>query len=96
LLDKYPEYVIKRYESGSIATNADCDVIYRLALEKVGKEPARQEYKLGREFSSRGNMPLTVSSSEQPRFTVGSQENPRQVSAGMKGNPVHVVIDEGR
>jgi hypothetical protein len=95
LLDKYPEYVIKRYESGSVATNADCDAIYRLALDKVGKITARQDYKMGRDPSLRSTSQSTLYIPEHNQVPIASQENAKQVFTGMKGNPVHVVVDEG-
>jgi len=97
LLEKHPEFVVKRYESGAVATNAECDMIYRQALERLrGREPLTAS-----SYSFRADEALpTLSGSASPRPDISRlaapQDPERQIFAGMKGNPVHVVVDEGR
>ena len=94
LSDKHPEYVVKRYESGSVATNAECDAIYAQALEKISRRsPSAYRSQVDNSIS---HSPLSQArtSSGVPRSPI-SQDNARPVFAGMKGNPVHVVVDEG-
>lgn len=94
LLDKHPDYVVKRYESGGVATNAECDSIYAQALEKLARRSTSS-------YRYRSDSSISESPVAPPRPTVDvprlaiSQDNGRQVFAGMKGNPVHVVVDEG-
>ena len=94
LLDKHPDYVVKRYESGGVATNAECDSIYTQALDKLARRPA-SSYR----YRSDSRIPDNPTAPSRPNVDVQrlsmSQDNARQVFAGMKGNPVHVVVDEG-
>lgn len=90
-MDKHPDYVIKRYESGGVATNAECDAIYMEALRRV-------EGKVGGISSpSHRSSPATSTSSTIVQSTPlqYSRESNRSSNTGMKGNPVHVVLDEG-
>jgi hypothetical protein len=95
LLDKYPDYVVKRYESGGVATNAECDAIYRQALEKIGDSPrSMSSSSRFRDTPLPPPLPRTQPRLDLPRYP-SPQETARQPFTGMKGNPVHVVVDEG-
>jgi hypothetical protein len=86
LLEKHPDYVVKRYESGNVATNAECDAIYRQALEKLGENTRRapNSYTFRPDNPSSTTFPISQSHIDTPRPITG-----------MKGNPVHVIVDEG-
>jgi Yme1-like, N-terminal len=96
LLDKYPEYVVKRYESGSVATNPACDRIYRLALERLG----RHSYSPQSFRNDAITLPQKASTSFPYHISDSHAGQTRQTGSGplltgVKGNPVHVVLDEG-
>jgi hypothetical protein len=82
--------VIRRYESGGVATNAECDAIYGQALERLGGSSDRATV---HSYRNHDSIPATQSRIELPR-QANSSESVRGF-AGMKGNPVHVVVDEG-
>lgn len=96
-MEKHPEYVVKRYEAGGFATNVECDGIYRQALERLAKGkgwrgPTSYSYRpdgmsTGSIFPTQSNM------ANSGRIPV--PEEAGSFMAGMKGNPVHVVLDEG-
>ena len=94
LLDKYPDYVVKRYESGGVATNAECDAIYRQALEKLGDNSRSVSGPHRFRDTPLPPLPRTQPRVDVPRYPT-SPETARQPFTGMKGNPVHVVVDEG-
>jgi Yme1-like, N-terminal len=95
-LERHPDYVVKRYESGGVATNAECDAIYRQALERLGESTRRASSSY--HFRSDNLSPATVPVS-QPRIDASRYAVPddsvRRPTTGMKGNPVHVIVDEG-
>jgi hypothetical protein len=94
-VDKHPEYVVKRYESGGFATNAACDGIYHQAMERLSKGSGRSastSYSYRPDGMSTGSIFPTQSNMTQPGR---APEDGRSFMAGVKGNPVHVVLDEG-
>ena len=97
LVDKHPEYVVKRYESGGFATNAACDGIYRQALDRLSKGSGRSaptSYSYRPDGMSTGSIfPAQSSMTQLGRAAVS--EDGRSFIAGGKGNPVHVIVDEG-
>jgi len=97
LSDRHPEYVVKRYESGGFATNAECDGIYRQALDRLAKGRGWRgstSYSYRPDGMSTGSIfPAQASMPNPSRIPV--PEDPGSFMAGMKGNPVHVVVDEG-
>jgi hypothetical protein len=94
LLDKHPEYVVKRYESGGVATNTECDSIYTQALEKIARRSSSSYRKSPDSSISNGPIAASRANVDVQRLSK-SQDNARQIFAGMKGNPVHVIVDEG-
>jgi hypothetical protein len=96
-VDKHPDYVVKRYESGGFATNAACDGIYHQAMERLSRGNGRSaptSYSFRPDGMSTGSIFPSQSSMTQPgRAAV--PEDGRSFMAGVKGNPVHVVVDEG-
>jgi hypothetical protein len=86
---------VKRYESGGVATNAECDTIYRRALERTGNgdlPPSAYRY------PTNGSRPADSISTTASRLEMSRHnhlDSARQANTGMKGNPVHVVVDEG-
>ena len=95
-MEKHPDYVVKRYESGNVATNAECDAIYREALERIDS-PRRTPgpYQLRADNMLSSKVPLPRSNLDASHYTVSDNGPRRQPLTGMKGNPVHVVVDEG-
>jgi hypothetical protein len=96
LLDRYPDYVVKRYESGGFATNTECDGIYRQALTRVGKGKSWRPSTL---YTYRPDGitpgPIFPSQSLTSSSRMPGSGDARPTMTGMKGSPVHVVIDEG-
>lgn len=91
-MDKHPDYVVKRYENGGVATNAECDAIYAQALEKISRRsPSVYRYRPENNMSS-----ASAATAHAAADVPMSQDVARNALAGMKGNPVHVVVDEGR
>jgi len=88
---------VKRYESGGFATNTECDGIYRQALDRLAKGRGWRgspSYSYRPDGMSTGSIfPAQASMANPSRIPV--PEDPRSFMAGMKGNPVHVVVDEG-
>jgi hypothetical protein len=94
LLEKHPDYVVKRYESGGVATNAECDAIYGQALEKLARRsPNAYRYRTENSLSH-ASAATTHANTDVPRLAM-NQDVARHAFTGMKGNPVHVVVDEG-
>jgi hypothetical protein len=87
-LDKHPDYVVKRYESGGVATNSECDAIYAQALQRL-------ENNAGGAPNSSYRRAETVRSSP-PTTAMRLPPEALRSGPGMKGNPVHVVLDEGK
>jgi hypothetical protein len=87
-LDKHPDYVIKRYESGGVATNAECDAIYAQALQRLmdNNTGGASNSSYRRAETGRSSLPTSMA-----RLS----PEPLRSGPGMKGNPVHVVVDEG-
>ena len=88
-MDKHPDYVVKRYESGGVATNSECDAIYAQALQRL------IENNTGGASNSSYPRAETVRSS-LPTSMMRLSPEPLRSGPGMKGNPVHVVLDEGK
>jgi hypothetical protein len=82
LLDKYPEYVVKRYESHRFAINVECYAIYHQALERLRRVVPQSSHSL-------------PPPSPPPPPPPAMSENQSGFPGG-KGNPVHVVVDEGQ
>jgi hypothetical protein len=79
---------VKRYESGGVATNSECDAIYAQALHRL-------ENNAGGASNSSYRRAETVRSSP-PTTVVRLPPEAIRSGPGMKGNPVHVVLDEGK
>lgn len=77
-----------------MATNAECDAIYAQALEKLGRRsPSAYGYRADNSIPH-SSVSAAQGNAEVPRLAV-PQDIARRAFAGMKGNPVHVVVDEG-
>jgi len=90
-LKDHPDYVAKRYEMGRVAFNDDCHAIYRQARQRLGKDAPglmASSYAGGQQIAS-------PASAAFPSRMSSSSGNPTDIVAGVKGNPLHVVVDEG-
>lgn len=88
--------MVKRYESGSVATNAECDTIYRQALDRIGESAQRapSSYHVRSDNLRPAAVPVSQPRIDASRYAVPDDASRRPIP-GMKGNPVHVVVDQG-
>jgi len=90
-LENHPDFVVKRYEQGSSATNDACEAIYQEALRRVGRNIPRP---MDSSYGGDPEITLPATASLLARMS-SSSRNSRDIAAGVKGNPLHVVVDEG-
>ncbi|KAK9457563.1 peptidase family M41-domain-containing protein [Dipodascopsis uninucleata] len=85
LANNYPQVVVERFETSSIASNPECEKLYTMALERLGETKKLENIK----------QPVMNSDGQS---AVWSRPGVGALSAtsGLKSDPIHVVLQDSK